>query len=336
MKYKRLVQDKLKEIGFNHAEIINSHIHLPELNPEMVTRARESASHSMIPKDIAFKTIELLDPASFHRRNSRFTGGAILLPIESHNIHGRASSIYCSNDRVLRLAKQYPDFFIPFASIDMISNDAPTQIHELHKRGIFGVKYHALEGYSLLDERCIPALTTLERVGLPLTIHLGDTPFEGVNLTYADPILLITLAERHPKLRIMATHFATPLHFKLFWIASRYENIYLDIAEFPIYWRSYEENPYGGLLNPLNTHRIGLHRFVYGTDFPMPTLHRIKSGHIEVGLHDTAEYLYEFLSLPDTYLSKEEKQQILCENVWQFLGTTKANVRTHNKTGLKI
>lgn len=87
--------------------------------------------------------------------------------------------------------------------------------------------------------------------------------------------MLIPIFNKFPKLRIMLTHFGTPLHMEAFWVASRYENAFMDTAEYLIYWKPHPDNPYGPLLSPLHTKRIGYQKFIFGTDFPMPTLKEI-------------------------------------------------------------
>ncbi|MHA1649824.1 MAG: amidohydrolase family protein [Candidatus Helarchaeota archaeon] len=327
----QVIKQKLTDLGINPKNVVNAHVHLPEINASMIENAQGQMDHAMLPKEILIESIQLLTPRHFYTRNRHYSGAAIILPLEAHNVQGTSSMLYCSNRRVLRLAKRYPEFYIPFASIDMTAKETHEKIPLLRDSGFVGIKYHALEGYSLCDPRCVESLKQLEALNMPLVVHLGDTPFEGVNLEYADPQILLYLVKEFPTLRIMATHFATPLHHTLFWIASRYETIFLDTAEFPIYWRASSENPYGGLLHPLNTRRIGLHKFIFGTDFPMPTFQYSTHGTLKIGIHDPGEYLYEFLTLPETYFTTEEKYQILCENVWTFLGKQRTEIISSNR-----
>ena len=63
----------------------------------------------------------------------------------------------------------------------------------------------------------------------------------------------------------------------------------------------------------------------------MPTFIMKEDGSIALAVHDTAQYLYEFLNLPEFYLSSEEKNQILCQNFWDFLGMTKRDVISSNR-----
>ena len=177
---------------------------------------------------------------------------------------------------------------------------------------------------------CHAALSVMEELRMPLVVHTGDTPFQHVNLEHADPKMLIPIANDFPKLNILITHFATPLHFDAFWIASRYDNIFMDTAEYPLYWTNHPLNPYGPLLSPLHTKRIGIHKFIFGTDFPMPTLVQNKNK-IQSVSHHIGYYLNSLLDLPDEYLTPAEKKQILTQNVWSFLGKSRKEIIESNK-----
>jgi predicted TIM-barrel fold metal-dependent hydrolase len=307
-------------------EIVNSHVHLPELNSHLLDSLSNS-NHSLLPKDIAMNTIPLIDPDNYIK-TIKYVGKSILLPIGIHNLLGDYCPIYASNKFILKLAEKYPNSIIPFGSLNLADKNASDTIKKLESKGIVGIKYHALEGYSLLD--CSNALQTLEELNLPIVVHLGDTPFPKVNLDHARPSMIIPILNKFPKLRVMITHFGTPLHFEAFWIASRYENAFMDTAEYPLYWTPHPDNPYGPLLSPLHTKRVGMHKFVFGTDFPMPTLKQI-DGKFKIIVHDVQEYLGAFLNLPDNYFTPEEKKSVLCENVWKFIGKSKHEVEDSNR-----
>ncbi len=310
---------KLKESA------VNCHVHLPKITEEL-TGSYSSQDHSLLPPHLLQEILPTLDPDHFFAHNP---GMHCVLAVEDHNVLGRACPIYSPNDHVLGLARTYPERVIPFASIPMNEMDAGERIKDFQKRGFVGVKYHALEGYSLYE--CKEALHTLEDLSLPIIIHLGDTPFPKVNLQHADPRQLINIANEFPHLRMLITHFGTPRHLDAFWIASRYENVYMDTAEYPLYWTPHDDNPYGPLLSPLHTKRIGTHKILFGTDFPMPTMVRNpSSGEVEIKVHEISHYIEEFLALPDHYFSREEKRAILCENIWQFLGKNKSQIFTIN------
>lgn len=322
-----MISKKISELNLKSENIVNAHVHLPLVNDNLMN-ALKSSQHSLLPPHLLEKTLNNIIPQHFLSLNNDIIGMNILLPIEIHNIFGNACPIYASNDYVLQLSKQYPNSFIPFGSIPMNRKNAPELIKMWHSKGIVGLKYHALEGYSLLD--CDPTLATLESLDMPLVVHLGDTPFPNVNLDHARPSMLVPIFNKYPKLRIMLTHFGTPLHMEAFWVASRYENAFMDTAEYPIYWTAHPDNPYGPLLSPLHTKRVGVHKLVFGTDFPMPTLKDV-NGKIELGIHDIGEYVEAILDLPEKYLSAEEKKQVFGENVWSFLGKQKKEIINRNR-----
>src|SRR6056297_809636 len=250
---------KYKELCMDAGDVVNIHAHLPVPTPEMKS-AYAQADHSLLPEGILNQLLAIIDPATFVERNRGIIGSCAIYAVGEHNLLGKACPIYSPNDHVLQLSRNYPDFFIPFCSTDMSAQSAEKKIEELKQRGAVGMKYHALEGYPL--KNCSKALAKMEELNMPLVIHLGDTPFLGVNLSNADPKTLIPVANQFPNLRMLITHFATPLHMEAFWVATRYENIYMDTAEYPVYWTPSKDNSYGPLLSPLHTKRVGIHKFV--------------------------------------------------------------------------
>ena len=319
--------EKLKRFDIDPADVIDIHVHIPELSDE-TKNLLLNQPHSLIPANIVRETFEDLNFESFKNKFGNILGACALLPVEEHNIFGKACPVYCSNATVLKYAHQFPEFIIPFGSVNLQEKNIAEQLIQLKNKGIIGIKYHALEGYPL--SACYPALNTLEKLQMPLIVHTGDTPFQHVNLSHADPKMLIPIANDFPKLKILITHFATPLHNDAFWIASRYENIYMDTAEYPVYWTNHPLNPYGPLLSPLHTKRIGVNKFIFGTDFPMPTLAPVEKK-IQSISHHIGYYMNSLLDLPVEYLTKAEKKQILTQNVWSFLGKSRKDIIENNK-----
>jgi predicted TIM-barrel fold metal-dependent hydrolase len=310
--------DFYEKFGINSSEVVNCHVHLPELNEGNIG-FYNSEGHAMMPKAVLSATLPLLKPSTFIEKYRSILGRSIVLPVGAHNFDGKASPLYASNSYVLDLSHKFPESVIPFGSfpLNLSCSDIENALYDAKKDGIMGVKYHAVEGYALKD--CYDALGFLEELSLPLVVHLGDTPFEQVDLSNADPKMLIPIANKFPKLRMLITHFATPLHFDAFWVASRYKNIYMDTAEYPVYWTAHADNPYGPLLSPLHTKRVGVDKIIFGTDFPMPTFEKTPSGYI-TRVHNLEHYLLSFLELPKSYFTDNEKKQVLCDNYKKFLG----------------
>jgi predicted TIM-barrel fold metal-dependent hydrolase len=307
-------------------QIVNIHVHLPLLSGDLLQTYKEG-DHSLLPADILEEIIPQLEPETYFKQ---FKGISALYAIEKHNIFGKSCPIYSPNDYVLDICHKYPERVMPFGSLDLRSENIAEEISNIIHQGFIGIKYHALEGYSL--EKCHEALSLLEKHELPLVIHLGDTPFPNVNLSNADPKNLIYIANKFPSLRMLITHFGTPLHHSAFWVASRYENVFMDTAEYPVYWVNGEDNPYGPLLSPLHTKRVGINKIIFGTDFPMPTLVQdSKTKQISLVNHDIHHYINSIKNLPDHYMNPQEKSEVLSENVWNFLGKQKQEIISCNK-----
>ena len=314
--------------------IVNSHVHLPQFSAGTSLPSAEDG-HALLPQSLVRDTLALIEPETYLEVSRPQQGISVLLPVERHNIHGEASLLYCSNQRILALAAAHPENFIPFCSLDMSSEDAPAVLDALHSSGMLGVKYHAVEGYPLVAEgRVLPnvarVLDRMQELNMPLTLHLGDTPFKGVDLENARPAMLIPIAKAFPRLRLMITHFGTPMHMEAFWVASCFDNVFYDTAEYPLYWQDHRLNPYGPLLSPLHTMRTGAHKIVFGTDFPMPTLVQ-RGDKVTLEKHDLSHYIGEFLSLPDLYFTADQKHDILCRNVFRYLGLSREEIVQRNR-----
>ena len=328
---------KLQRIGVGAAEVHNVHVHLPELNAQNRT-FYTAESHAMLPKHVLTETLPMLDPQAFLKENAHLFGMNVLLPVGPHNLLGKKCPIFASNRYVLGLAAKYPETFIPFGTLNLSLPSAPRMLEKLKGQGIQGIKYHALEGYDLctpegseINPRLVQSFAKMVDLDLPLVIHLGDTPFPQVNLHNADPKTLIPIANRFPDLRMLITHFGTPLHHAAFWVAGRYENIFMDTAEFPLYWTPDADNPYGPLLSPLHIKRVGAQKMIFGTDFPMPTFFKNETGTIEIRSHHPRDYLSALVDLPSHYLTPAEKRAILTENIWKFIGSPQDAVIAKNR-----
>ena len=326
MKFRMLIK-KLTELSISPKEISNVHVHIPELF-DVKRLLDEETKHVLLPRHVFENILPLLKPDAFHETYKTIMGSCVILGVEKHALLGKYSPLYTSNEYVLSLASKYPSFFIPFGSTNLSAKDAPKQLVRLKQRGIVGIKYHAIEGYAL--SQCEAAPSSLEELSMPLVVHLGDTPFPYINLNHARPSQLIPVATTHPNLRILITHFGTPLHHEAFWIAPCYEDVFMDTAEYPVYWTANPDNPYGPLLSPKNTRRIGIHKIIFGTDFPMPTLEWNKN-RLKPQVHRIENYLKAFCELPDSYLTHDEKKVILCENIWRFLGKSKTELSENNR-----
>jgi predicted TIM-barrel fold metal-dependent hydrolase len=118
------------------------------------------------------------------------------------------------DEAILRLAKTYDGFFVPFAHLDLTR--PPESVDEFHRRGFAGLKA-IFPPFPYDDERCFPFYERAEKHHMPILFHLGGSgyfPPEQVTLPAhrfaSKNMMVITLdlvAKLFPKLPIIGGHF---------------------------------------------------------------------------------------------------------------------------------
>lgn len=142
------------------------------------------------------------------------------------------------DDEVLRLAKEHPKFFIPFAYLDF--EEPPESVDGFHERGFAGLKAIFPPGpYD--DERFFPFYEKAERRRMPILFHVGGSPYWHPSVLGVPEERLASknmfiqtldlVAKVFPKLVIICAHMGGKhaYHFALFF-AKGHSNVYLDIA----------------------------------------------------------------------------------------------------------
>lgn len=96
---------------------------------------------------------------------------------------------------------------VPFASVHPDDPEAASRIEEIAAAGLRGIKLHPYYQRFVIDEeRMLPLYDAAERAGLILLMHTGfDIAFPRDRI--ADPARILRVLERHPDLRLIASHF---------------------------------------------------------------------------------------------------------------------------------
>ncbi len=143
------------------------------------------------------------------------------------------------DEEILRLARAYDGFFVPFAHLDLTR--PPESVDELHQRGFAGLKA-IFPPFAYDDERCLPFYERAERHGMPILFHLGGSgyfPPEQVTLPAhrfaSKNMLVITIdlvAKLFPKLPIIGGHFGggRDSYDLAVYIAKGHPNVYLETS----------------------------------------------------------------------------------------------------------
>ncbi len=99
------------------------------------------------------------------------------------------------------------------------------------KRTVRGLKFFpGHEPYYPTDRRCSPFYTAAEEAGLPVVFHTGQNPGDPDCAKYNDPKYIVEIAERHPLLKVVITHYFWPKLRYCYQVTRETPNIYFELA----------------------------------------------------------------------------------------------------------
>jgi len=224
-----------------------------------------------------------------------------------------------------RWMKASPDRFIPAANFFVDENlPPPTRLAELEQLAVAGKAQVFAEitaqyrGLAPDDPPLEPYYTLAERLDVPVGIHMGYGAPGGPYWIYpayraalGNPLLLEDLLIRHPKLRVYVMHAGMPMTDEMIAVLYSHPQVYVDISadnvgvpreEFYIHLRRLVEAGYGK-------------RVMFGSD------QMIWPEAIEVAVKSITEA---------SFLSKEQKRDILYNNAARFLRLSQETIDRHH------
>ena len=145
-----------------------------------------------------------------------------------------------TNDFVAGCARDHPDAFLGFASVDPLKGAAAVTELERGVRdlGLRGLKVHpTAQAFRPDDERFYPLWETAAGLGIPVTVHTGTTglgagmPGGGrMKLAWSRPIYLDAVAADFPELQIVMAHPAWPWQDEQLAVALHKPNTWIDLS----------------------------------------------------------------------------------------------------------
>ena len=164
------------------------------------------------PDQVADRAIPALEGAG---QVTAHLDGRLSSLIASMNTAGIEKSVICS---IATSPKQFASILswskdirsnriIPFPSFHPEASDAIAQIAAIREAGFAGIKMHPYyQNFVLDEERMLPLYKKIAEEGLILVMHTGfDIGFPRERI--ADPEKILTVMERIPGLKFIATHF---------------------------------------------------------------------------------------------------------------------------------
>jgi predicted TIM-barrel fold metal-dependent hydrolase len=203
-----------------------------------------------------------------------------------------------TNDDVAKFTNQFPDRFIPFASVDPVMGRLAVDklVHAVKNLGCRGLKLvPPVQHFDFSD----PKFDSLWQTALDLDIlvwthcaHQKSHPDSDARLGH--PMLVEPVALKYPDLKIVLGHCGFPWAMEAWSLVSRHANVYLDISAYPkLYdqfpWRSYSRYDCE-------------HKLLFATDAPL------------LSFQETLE------ALRQVDISDDFREKILYRNAVELLG----------------
>src|SRR5687768_8992831 len=187
-------------------------------------------------------------------------------------------------ESVLEICAQAPDFFIPFASVDVNTDaDAAGMLRRYLDAGARGLKlYPSYQLYYPNDERVYPLYEACQAAGVPVLLHIGSSVIPGTRIKYCDPIHLDDVAVDFPDLVLVMAHGGRGFWYDVCaFLAAHKPNLYIDVTGLVP----------GRLLDHFPDMERQSSKYIFGTDWPaMPKSVKFNAAAIAaLGLSEQAQ-----------------------------------------------
>jgi predicted TIM-barrel fold metal-dependent hydrolase len=211
---------------------------------------------------------------------------AVVFTIDAETTTGEK---YTGNDYVAQIARDYPEQFIGFGSVDPWKGKAAVVEAErcYSQLGLRGLKFHPLtQQFFPNDERFNPLWDACQQLGLVVLFHSGTTAVGagqpgggGIKLKYGRPIPYVDdVAADFPNLTIILAHPAFPWQDEQLAMLVHKPNVYMDISG----WSPKYFSPL--LVQYANT--IAQDKVMFGSDYPALTPERWLSDFEQAAFRD--------------------------------------------------
>jgi predicted TIM-barrel fold metal-dependent hydrolase len=147
--------------------------------------------------------------------------------------HCPATSGNVRTETVLDLCARVPDFFVPFASVDINTDPNPLELLASYiDRGVRGLKlYPSYQFYYPNDPRLYPLYELCQRARIPVLLHIGSSVIPGTRVKYCDPIHLDDVAVDFPDLAVVMAHGGRGLWYDTCaFLAAHKPNLFIDVT----------------------------------------------------------------------------------------------------------
>jgi predicted TIM-barrel fold metal-dependent hydrolase len=214
------------------------------------------------------------------------------------------------NEEVLKLAKRYPDYIIPFYHLNLEVEGAE-DVARAREQGFVGLKLIGPQRpYS--HESYFPVYESAQDLSMPALLHTGFLSFEGgrgVRQENLQPTHLITIATYFPRLRIVGAHLGNQWPMEAVATMEYCPNIWYDMSGGTI--RNYPASWFRWLFERVDRNETGqrpkvslelVGKLVFGSDNP----------------DDTMDFYRNFMAALEIPVEVQEK--VYFDNAVEWLG----------------
>lgn len=146
-----------------------------------------------------------------------------------------------SVDEVARWRRAAPGLFLPGLGFGAEHDRPVADMRRLHEQGnlaLFAETSMQYLGLRADDPRYEDYFALAEALDIPVGLHLGEGPpaagrfpgYEAYRAGATSPFQLEAVLRAHPKLRIYAMHYGSPLVDEMIAMMFTYPNLYVDVA----------------------------------------------------------------------------------------------------------
>ncbi len=141
-----------------------------------------------------------------------------------------------TNEDVARIAAQYPDRFIPFASVDPgRGREAIDQlVYAVEELGCRGLKLvPPVQHFDFSDPKHFPLWETALELGILVWTHAShQMSHPDSDARLGQPMLVEPVALKYPDLKLVLGHCGFPWAWEAWSLVVRHPNVYLDISAY--------------------------------------------------------------------------------------------------------
>lgn len=230
-------------------------------------------------------------PIRYHGSISELLASGSAIGVERYIVHSTATKpeqVEAINNFIIGAIAKEPRF-VGFGTMHPDFPGFARELDRIAASGLRGIKLHPdFQKFKVDAPEMDDIYECIAEKGMLVLFHAGDCRYD-----FSGPKRISYILDKHPSLKVIAAHFGGYTEWKDSYEYLAGRNLWFDTSS--TLWKLPKEKA----LNMIEKH--GIHRFLFGSDFPM---------------WDHAEELQRFLALG---LREEDNRAILYENASQLL-----------------